>query len=888
MTRALLRLLPVAIAVSTASYLIPASVHLVAWSASGPARLAIVAPASWWLWSIVMTSAFFAALIAWANATGAIDRVAHHTAPLMLLALWAVPFLPWLPTRAPLLLVLAGPLRWAIAAFAAAWCVARVWPDGRLPRLTPSRPAIFVLSLILYLALGLRFSAAAGFGGDEPHYLIITHSLLVDHDLDIANNHEHHDYRAFYGGELRPDYLQRAQSGAIYSIHAPGLPVLLVPSYAAAGAMGAVIAMTLMAALTALAIFDLASFLAGPPTATLVWLGVCFTVPFLPHAWLIYPELAGALVVAWSVLWIRTSEDGEASVLAHGIVLALLPWLHTKFVVLLALLAAWQAWRLWPRLKQIAILSAPIAVSLGGWLYFFYRTYGTLDPEAPYGNSAHVDVLMQNIPHGVLGLLFDQKFGLLVYSPVYLLALAGFWLMWRDARLRAFGAGLALVAAAFLLSTTRFYMWWGGSSAPARFLVPLLPLLAPPIAVAIDRTRSAGGRAFVGATLVASLAIAAICLATPRAPLLFNDPHGRSALVAAVQGGAPLDYALPTFTEEHWHASLLLLIAWLASAAVGVVVCAAAVRIGRVRSSWGAMATMLIVFGVTASAIDGGRESGRDATRRAAVVARGQSAALEAFDAAHLRAMDPDRVRRVAGRDLLSALTRVERRDTTADLGGPFALPEGEYEARVWFAGDRAIDGEVRALLAQDVVLARATAPLTNPVTLRFRMLVPASIRMQLLGGAEAAAQRVEVAPLVLAAGAERSGLAVGGIERVEGRPSSYMAYTDPDTYPEGGVFWTRGTETAHLVLVPDGAAVLRLILHVGPNGGPVTGEVGTLHFEAQLAPGETRDVRIVLPPGALAVPLTVRASSAFQPAAVEKGSDDRRRLGVQVRPRFD
>jgi hypothetical protein len=892
MTRALPRLLAAAIAVAFAIYLVPASVHIVAWNEQGVTRLAILSPASRLIWSSAMTLASFAALAAWAHATGTLERLPYVTAPLTLLALWIVPFVPWAATRAPLLLVLAGPARWAIAAFAAAWCVARALGGRRLPRLALPRWAIVVLSVTLYLGLGLRFSHAAGFGGDEPHYLVITHSLLVDHDLDIANNHEHRDYRAFYAGELRPDYLQRAQNGAIYSIHAPGLPALLVLPYAAAGATGALAAMAVMAALTALAIFDLAALLAGPHTATLVWAGVGLTVPFLPHAWLIYPELPGALIVAWSALWLWQSDTSDRRALVHGLLLALLPWLHTKFVVLLALLAALYAVRLWPRIRRLALFSTPIALSLACWLYFFYRTYGTLDPEAPYGSSTQLNVLAQNIPHGVLGLLFDQKFGLFIYSPVYLLALAGFVIMWRDRRLRTFGAGIALAAAAFLLSTTRFYMWWGGSSAPARFLVPLIPLFAAAIAIAIDRLRGIGGRALVAGTMTVSIAVAIVCLWTPRASLLFNDPHGRSALVEALQGGAPLDYALPTFTEEQWRAPLLLLAVWLTATAIGLALTAVAVRRGAVKSSWGAAATLLAIFGVAASAFDGGRESGRDPSRRSAIVARGQSDALRAFDAADVRAFDPDRIRRVAGGDLDAELTTVERRDAAngdaADLGGPFTLPEGDYEARVWFAGDRPTDGAVRVLLSRDVILARATTPLANPATLRFRMLVPASVRVDLAGGAQAAAQRVEVAPLRLSAGTERSGLTISAIERVEGRPASYMAYADADTYPEGGVFWTRGTETAHLVLVPDGARVLHLILHVGPNGGPVTAEVGTVHIEANMAPGETRDVQMVLPPGAATVPLSIRAAGAFRPSDSEAGSDDRRWLGCQVRPRLD
>ena len=35
----------------------------------------------------------------------------------------------------------------------------------------------------------------------------------------------------------------------------------------------------------------------------------------------------------------------------------------------------------------------------------------------------------------------------------------------------------------YLVTVTHFAMWWGGWSPPARFFVPVLPLLAVPAAV---------------------------------------------------------------------------------------------------------------------------------------------------------------------------------------------------------------------------------------------------------------------------------------------------------------------------------------------------------------------------------------------------------------------
>ena len=69
-------------------------------------------------------------------------------------------------------------------------------------------------------------------GGDEPHYLAATQSLLHDGDLRVANNYANGDYLEYFPGRLEPHFLKRAASGEIYSIHAPGVSVIVLPAFA--------------------------------------------------------------------------------------------------------------------------------------------------------------------------------------------------------------------------------------------------------------------------------------------------------------------------------------------------------------------------------------------------------------------------------------------------------------------------------------------------------------------------------------------------------------------------------------------------------------------------------------------------------------------------------
>ena len=77
-----------------------------------------------------------------------------------------------------------------------------------------------------------------------------------------------------------------------------------------------------------------------------------------------------------------------------------------------------------------------------------------------------------------MGLLFDQKFGLLVYAPLYVLTAVGAWQLLREPRWKTQTAAPLALAILYAAACAQLYIWWGGSSAPARFLVPIVPLLA--------------------------------------------------------------------------------------------------------------------------------------------------------------------------------------------------------------------------------------------------------------------------------------------------------------------------------------------------------------------------------------------------------------------------
>lgn len=83
--------------------------------------------------------------------------------------------------------------------------LAQKWESIQQRILRPKRTS----SMVLFLSIGIYILYASGvifpahpITGDEPHYLLITKSLISDGDINLFNNYRNKDYLQFYPGEL--------------------------------------------------------------------------------------------------------------------------------------------------------------------------------------------------------------------------------------------------------------------------------------------------------------------------------------------------------------------------------------------------------------------------------------------------------------------------------------------------------------------------------------------------------------------------------------------------------------------------------------------------------------------------------------------------------------
>jgi hypothetical protein len=384
--------------------------------------------------------------------------------------------------------------------------------------------APFLIAFGVYLAVYLAMQP--GTTGDEQHYLITARSLVLDGDLDLANDYASRERTLAVANSFpqAPHAFRYGDSDALVTWHGLALSIVLAPFVAIGGVEGARIAMILVAAILAQQLLGLLRQLGIARAAFrwLAWAAVVACLPVLVFSNQIYPEVPAALLVVVALRVILTPRPPPRAYLLAALAGAALPWLNMRYLPLAVgvflgltyvacrpvpamttgasgggtVARAWSAARgcagtLSSARRDVgAAIVLPFAVSSGTLAGVFQALYGSPLPDAPYrpGGATIGSGGWDFWYHTLLADFLHPSIGWIPYVPVHWLGLAAIGcLVWRF-RGHALAVLTVLAVHVLLVASIAINI---GLSFPGRYLLVVIPLVAIPLALVLESVRTA-------------------------------------------------------------------------------------------------------------------------------------------------------------------------------------------------------------------------------------------------------------------------------------------------------------------------------------------------------------------------------------------------------------
>ncbi len=345
-----------------------------------------------------------------------------------------------------------------------------------------------LIALLVY-ALMIPAMLRTPIDGDEPFYLLVTESIVHDHDLDLANQYRDLAHSATGRTDLRPQFGDPVgPHGERYSRHEPFLPLLLVPGYVLGGLRGALATIVLFGVLlvrSTVRLFEDEGI--DDATARAVFPLFAFAPPVLFYAARIWPEVPAAFCFVEAVRGVRArrAQRWIPALLALSL-------LKLRFLLVALPLAVMAVLRLpgfkfargnratrqpgnpatrLPGNPATRIVLLLVAFSLP--LIVLWFASGSATSVHSWRELLPVQPRLYAI--GLFGLVLDGAAGVLFQAPLYLIGILAM-VRWRETP-QGFRVGV-MASLLYILYLVPRAEWHGGWSPPLRYVVVFAPIFA--------------------------------------------------------------------------------------------------------------------------------------------------------------------------------------------------------------------------------------------------------------------------------------------------------------------------------------------------------------------------------------------------------------------------
>ncbi len=212
--------------------------------------------------------------------------------------------------------------------------------------------------------------------------------------------------------------------------------------------------------------------------------------PIYLYAHLAFVEPIGALVSIYVLRKVFQKEIHISDLVISSTLLGILPWAHIRFAVIEIPIFFLLLYRVYKdnKLKYITpylFYLVPVTVLFLVLELYNYKVWGTLNPGIDQINNNSIPLVRNPFP-GILGIFFDQEYGILLNFPMFLFLIVGVMLAAKK-RFAFYTASILIISLPYILAFSTLRHWSGGWCPPARFLMTLLPLYSFYIAYALEK-----------------------------------------------------------------------------------------------------------------------------------------------------------------------------------------------------------------------------------------------------------------------------------------------------------------------------------------------------------------------------------------------------------------
>lgn len=338
---------------------------------------------------------------------------------------------------------------------------------------------ITIFFYIFYSGVSLWFNYANQPTGDEPEYLLMAHSIVYDRDLDLKNNFDNKDYRNFYlHKDLLPQDASIKKEGKLFSYHPFFYSLIISPFYFLGKRLGVTLLMNFFSALIIGMIFLIIYNLYKRTDIALIISYIAgFSLPILLHVNHVATDITSALIFLF-VFYILYFSEKRYFLFSFLAIFAI--WLHIRNIPLILIFILLYIFYNRHNKKSVILVLFFNIINFILLLIVNKLIYGVYLPKQADTAGNFLAGFNFKILNGLTGILFDQEFGLFFYSPIFILFLAGFYILFKTNK-KLF-IDLLFILLPYLIFISAWGEWRGGGGASARFLIPVIICFILPIA----------------------------------------------------------------------------------------------------------------------------------------------------------------------------------------------------------------------------------------------------------------------------------------------------------------------------------------------------------------------------------------------------------------------